>query len=137
MALPGINTDLLYTFVTVPETISVMFLGLVDITAKSLPLSLLTGLAQFFQGRLTIPTPAAPEKGNKPDFKSDLAHTMQLQMRYMLPIIIFIVTYTISSVLAFYFITGSLFAIVQEYVVKSNKEKRLSLIHISEPTRPY
>ena len=43
---------------------------------------------------------------------------MQLQMRYMLPIIIFIVAYTISAAIAIYFVVSSLVAIAQEYVVK-------------------
>ena len=118
VALPGINSDLLYSFIPTPETINVMFLGLIDITAKSLPLAILAGLTQFFQVRLSIPAPAPLDKNAKPDFKNDFARNMQMQMRYVMPVIIFIVAYTISAAIAVYFIIGNLVGIVQEYIVK-------------------
>ncbi len=116
--LPGINSDLLYSFVPTPEIINVMFFGLIDITAKNLPLALLAGITQFIHARLSITVPPPRDKDAKPDFKSDFTRNMQLQMRYMLPLIIFIVAYTISAAIAIYFVVSSLAAIAQEYVVK-------------------
>ena len=116
--LPDINSDLLYSFIPTPETINVMFLGLVDITTKNLPLALLAGMAQFFQVRLTMPKPAAKKPDAEPDFKKDFARNMQLQMRYVMPVIIGVIAYIYTAAAAIYFIISSLVAIAQEHIVK-------------------
>ncbi len=116
--LPGINTDLLYSFVPSPEAINVMFLGLMDITAKSLPLAALAGITQYFHARLSIPAPTPAEPGAKPDFKTDFTRIMQTQMRYVLPLVIFFVAYTISAAIALYFVVSNVVNILQELVVK-------------------
>src|SRR3989344_606433 len=49
--LKGISFEAgyLYSFVHVPDSVNTMFLGLVDITAKSAPLAVLAGVSQFLQ----------------------------------------------------------------------------------------
>ena len=116
--LPEINVDLLYSFVAVPEMVNMMFVGVIDITAKSLPLALLAGVAQFYQARLVTP-PLEPRDPNKaPDFKADFQRSMQLQMRYVLPIIIAVMAYIISAAIAIYFTISALASIAQELYVK-------------------
>lgn len=115
--LPNINTELLYTFVPSPETVNMIFLGLVDMAGKSLPLAALAGVTQFLYGRLAIPKPE-PKKSAEPNLKEDFTRTMQMQMRYMMPVIIFIVAYTISAAIALYFVVSNTAAIAQEYFVK-------------------
>ena len=118
VALPGINTDLLYSFVPSPEAISVMFLGLMDITARSLPLAILAGVTQYFHARISIPAPEPAAPDQKPDFKTDFTRIMQTQMRYVLPLVIFFVAYTISAAIALYFVVSNLVNILQELFVK-------------------
>jgi YidC/Oxa1 family membrane protein insertase len=114
--LPEINTDILYDFVNVPQTINMMFLGLVDITSKSWPLALLAGVSQFFQIRLAMPfTP--PSRDDEGSFKSDLAKGMQFQMKYVFPVFVFFISYTISAAIALYWTTSNLFMIGQELLV--------------------
>ena len=120
--LPEINSDLLYSFIPTPETINVMFLGLLDITTKNLPLAILAGIAQFLQVRLTMPAPKPQDKNAEPDFKKDFARNMQLQMRYVMPVIIGVVAYIYSAAAAIYFIISSLVAIAQEYIFKKEKK---------------
>jgi YidC/Oxa1 family membrane protein insertase len=120
--LPDINTALLYSFIPVPIVTTTIFLGLIDITLKSLPLAALAGITQFIQAKLSIPPPPEKKEGDAPSFKDDLARSMHLQMRYVLPVIIFIVAYTISAAIALYFTISSLMAIAQEYVVRRHKK---------------
>ncbi len=116
--LPDINVDLLYSFVPAPEVLSVYFLGFVDITARNLPLAMLAGLTQFIHARLSIPAPE-PRDANAPmDLKADLTRSMQMQMRYVLPIVIGVVAFMFSASIALYFVVSNLMAIGQEYVVK-------------------
>lgn len=119
--LPDINVDLLYSFIPTPETINVMFLGLIDITQKSLPLAALAGITQFIHAQLSIPKPEARKDGEKPDMKADLARSMQMQMRYMMPVLIFVVAYTISAAIAIYFTVSNLMALLQELIVRKHR----------------
>jgi len=116
--LPEINIALLYSFVPSPETINMIFVGIIDIAARSLPLALLAGATQFVHTRLSLP-PAKPRKKNaSPNFKEDFARSMQLQMRYVMPLIIFVIAYTISASIALYFFVSNLIAIAQEFIVR-------------------
>ena len=121
VALPEINGDLLYVFITIPTEINMIFLGLIDIAGKSLPLAALAGLTQFFHARLAMPAPEPKKEGEAPDLKADFARSMNLQMRYVMPIIIFVVAYTISAAIALYFTVSNLVAIAQEYVVRRHR----------------
>ncbi|MFZ2253150.1 MAG: YidC/Oxa1 family membrane protein insertase [Minisyncoccia bacterium] len=116
--LPAINTALLYSFIPNPEFVNMIFLGFMDITAKSLPLALLAGITQFIHTKLSLPQQKAKDTSAAPSFKDDFAHSMQLQMRYVMPILIFVVAYTISAAIALYFTISNLMAIGQEYVVR-------------------
>jgi len=118
--LPAINTDLLYSFIPTPETVNMIFLGFLDITERSLPLALLAGITQYIHASLSIPKPAL-KTSSEPDFKADFARSMQLQMRYVLPIVIFFVAYTISAAIAIYFTISNLMMIGQEYIVRRHK----------------
>lgn len=116
--LPEINIDLLYSFVKIPETVNMIFLGFVDIAAKSFPLALLAGITQFIHTKMTLP-PAKPKDPNKgPDFKEDFARSMNMQMRYVMPGIIFVVAYSISAAIALYFTISNIMSIGQELVVR-------------------
>ncbi len=118
IALPLINTGLLYSFIPNPETVSMMFLGLMDITQKSIWLAALAGLTQYIHTRLSLP-PSKPRDPNaEPNFKDDFTRSMQMQMRYVMPILIFFVAYTISAAIALYFTISNIMAIGQEYVVR-------------------
>jgi len=121
MPLPAINVDLLYAFVPTPETVNMIFVGLIDITTKSLPLAFLAGVTQFIHAQLAIPKPEPRDPNAPPDMKADFARSMQMQMRYMMPIIIFFVAYTISAAIAIYFTISNIMAIGQEYLVRKHK----------------
>jgi len=119
--LPEINIELLYTFVPVPETVNMIFLGIIDVGAKSLPLAALAGITQFFQARLAMPAPAPRDPNKEPNLKEDFARSMHLQMRYVMPVIIFIVAYTISAAIALYFTVSNIMAILQEFAVRRHR----------------
>ncbi|MDP2593389.1 MAG: YidC/Oxa1 family membrane protein insertase [bacterium] len=118
--LPVINTDLLYGFVSVP-TVDMEFLGLLNIAEKSFILALAAGISQFFQVRLAMPKLAA-SSGQK-SFKEDLVRSMNLQMRYVMPVIVFFISFSISGAVALYWTTSNIFAIGQELYARKNRLK--------------
>lgn len=120
VSLPDINENLLYFFVAVPETVDMIFLGFVDIAAKSLPLALLAGLTQFISTKLSLPK-LEPKASGETSMKADFARSMDLNMRYVLPIIITTVAYTLSASVALYFVVSNLVAIAQEFVLRKHR----------------
>lgn len=113
--LPEINMDILYSFVPIPENINVMFLGLVDVTKKSIIVSVLVALSQFLQVKYSDPLKSSVDKKkSERTFQDDLARSMGFQLKYVLPIIIGVVSYTLSVAVSLYWITNNFFTIGQE-----------------------
>ena len=116
--LPQINADILYSFIPFPDTVSMHFLGILNIAAKSAPLAALAAATQFIHTRLSLPKLPPRDPNKEPNFKDDFSRSMQLQMRYMMPVLIFFVSYTVSAAIALYFTVSNLMSIAQEYVVR-------------------
>ena len=121
IALPAINTAILYSFVWIPEIVNMNFLGILDITGKSIVLAFLAGVTQFYQVKLAMPALAPRDPDAAPNFKEDFGRNMQLQMRYVMPVIIFFVAYYISAAIALYFFVSNLVAILQEIYIKKHR----------------
>lgn len=119
--LPDINTDLLFSFVSSPETVNMMFLGLIDMAGKSLPLAVLAAATQFVYAQMSLPKPEPKKDGAAPNFKEDFARSMHVQMRYVMPLIIGVVAYTISAAIGLYFVVGNLVMIAQEFLIKKHR----------------
>ncbi|OHA18910.1 MAG: hypothetical protein A2836_00790 [Candidatus Taylorbacteria bacterium RIFCSPHIGHO2_01_FULL_45_63] len=124
--LPEVDQNLLYSFVSVPTNVSVLFLGLIPITGKSLILSLATGISQFFQARLSLGSVAVSPK-DAGTFKYDFAKSMNTQMKYVFPVIAFFVAYSISGAVALYWTTSNLFTLGQELFVRHKLKKQKTI----------
>ncbi len=116
-----VDPSLLYSFVSVPMTISPLFLGLITITGTSIVLAVLTALTQYLLALYAIP--AAPKQSDDKSMQADISRAMTLQMRYVFPIIMGFIAYA-SGAIAVYFITSNLFGIVQEYFVRRSMSKK-------------
>jgi len=116
-----IHLDLLYSFIHAPESINTLFLGLIDVASKSWFMALLAAASQFFQIQLS--SPKLPPRKEKPSFSDDFARNMQVQMKYILPVMIFFISAHIASALALYWTTSNFFTIGQELVVRRQLAK--------------
>ncbi len=121
VALPEINTALLYSFIAEPVAITMNFLGLIDITERSILLALAAGVTQYIQVSLTMPVMKPREEGAEPNLKDDFMRNMQVQMKYVMPVLITIVAYTISAAIALYFLVSNTISIAQEYVIRKHR----------------
>ena len=121
--LPDVQTDILYSFIQAPEAIRMTFLGFIDISGQSILLALLAGAVQFAHLSLTLGKIDLSKDGSKfGALGADFGKTLQVQMKYILPIVIAVIAY-ISSVLALYLISASLFALIQDFVIKKGVAK--------------
>lgn len=118
---PEINTDLLYSFISAPDMVSMQLLGFVDISGKSVVLAALAAVAQFLQLKYAMPALPTKAPDAKSDMKDDIMRSMQSQLKYVLPVMIFIVSYTISAAIALYFLVSNLTMLAQEVIVKKHR----------------
>ena len=103
--------------------VSFNFIGTIDLTASSIVLAVLVALSQFVVARMMMPL-ASDSQPEEKSLQNDLAKSMQVQMRYVFPIVMGVVAYVISAAIALYFLVSNLFAIGQElYVRRVRNEK--------------
>jgi YidC/Oxa1 family membrane protein insertase len=124
--LTNINTEILYSFVPVPDQINKFFLGLFDITQKNTILAVVVALGQYLQIKFTMPSIKKVEGAKKDSsFQGELAKSMNMQMKYVMPVFMFFIARSFASLVSLYLITSSVFAIGQEIYMrkKLNKDK--------------
>jgi len=105
-----------------PDVVNTKLFGLFSITDKSVVLALLTGITQYIQTTLTLPKAPAKKKDEAPNFKDDFARSMNMNMRYFLPVFITFIAYSLSSAIAIYWVTSNIFSIGQEYYIRKIKK---------------
>ncbi|MEA2113060.1 MAG: YidC/Oxa1 family membrane protein insertase [Patescibacteria group bacterium] len=114
------NMNNLYSFVQKPETLNFMFLGVINISQRSIILAFLAGFLQFIQSKMIMPQRGAQQKGGSLDFTS----LMGQQMTYFMPIITVFIALGLPAALPLYWIVITIFGIIQQYFTKQqNYEK--------------
>ena len=119
----GINFQggLLYSFIHVPEHINMIFLGVLDITKKSLVLAILAGVSQYLQAHF-MPKPAV-STGTGSSFQDSFTKSMSMQMKYIFPFLIAFIAYNISGAVALYWITSNIFMVGQQIYINKKEFK--------------
>jgi len=125
---PEINMDILYSFIKVPQEVNMQFLGLINMTEKNIILALLAGISQYIQFQLMLPKMELKAKNHQKTFKDDLMRSMNTQMRFVMPIIVFFISYSLPAAIALYWITSNVFMIFQEIFVKRKMENQQLII---------
>lgn len=121
--LPEINTQMLYSFVIVPDYVNMMFFNIINIAQKSITLAIIAGITTYFQISLASAVNKNDINNNQKGLQNDIAKAMSVQMKYIFPIIVTFISYSISGALALYWITSNLFSIGQEIYIKNKYHK--------------
>lgn len=112
--LPKIDPSLLYSFVQVPPSVNMEFLGLVNMQSNSIVLAALAAISQFVYTRLSM---GATETSSpvEASLSGDMAKSFEVQARYILPLFVGFISYTLAAAAPLYWTTSNLFMIAQEY----------------------
>lgn len=110
------DTIRLYAFTPLPANVSVLFLGFIPVLEKSVVLAALAGLSQLLQARLALAGTLKPSGGT--GMQADFQKVMGLQLTFVFPVLIAIITYTTSGAIGLYFITTNLAGSLQEWYVR-------------------
>lgn len=111
--LPAIHEDVLYSFVRSPESINMMFLGLIDMAKPSLLLAVLAAVTQFMYTRLSM-GPRGQKTATEASFSEDMARSFDLQARFVLPLMVGVFAYFLAAAAPLYWTAGNIFMIAQE-----------------------
>jgi YidC/Oxa1 family membrane protein insertase len=113
--------DTLYSFIARPEALNPIFLGLIDLSQRSIVLALLAGFLMFIQAKMTIPKgQLSSGKGLKIgglDFSSIIGQ----QMTYFMPLMTVFIACSLPAGLSLYWVVITLFGIIQQHFTKSLK----------------
>jgi len=107
----------LYSFVSAPEHINTVFLGLIDLKISNMLMVGLAAIAQYFQGTSALPK---IEKGKE----LSTAEKMAKQMVYMGPAFTLLILWQLPSALGLYWLITSLFSIIQQVYI--NKRVKIT-----------
>ncbi|MDP2665018.1 MAG: YidC/Oxa1 family membrane protein insertase, partial [bacterium] len=114
--------SILYPFVRNPETISPLFLGMVNLSEQSLVLAVIAGALQFLQMHIGMSSPGVASKNTG----------AALAQKHIMPI--FFSAFTVSILLrlpaaiGIYWVATSIFSIAQQwYLAKKMKNKNATL----------
>lgn len=124
----GVNShlDLVYPFITNPDSINMISFGVVDLSVRNIPLAIIAGLAQFWQSKMMIAKkPEIKTKGAKDE---NMAAVMSKQMMYIMPIITIIIGMSLPGGLTLYWFVLTLFTVFQQLIIfkKVNKKNENS-----------
>ncbi|MFA5261226.1 MAG: YidC/Oxa1 family membrane protein insertase, partial [Candidatus Omnitrophota bacterium] len=123
--LSVVKPDIIYSFVPRPETLNTWFFGM-DLTQTIAQVvkgpvgwvgyifPVLTGGTQLIQSLQARSLQPVSEKGSK---EGDFARAMSMQMTYFFPLITAYISYTLPSALSIYWITQTVFMVVQQYFI--------------------
>ena len=118
--LPVVDSSLLYSFIKVPVSVSMIFLGIIDVSQKSIILALLAAVTSFWQMHLASPAVASAKAGKS---NQDFAQIMAKQMKYTMPFIVFFISWKISAIVALYWFVSNLVGIAQDVYVRRQMAK--------------
>jgi YidC/Oxa1 family membrane protein insertase len=123
----GINFDngILYSFVHMPEHINMLFLGLIDISKKSIILAILAGISQYLLAQF-MPKPPPPASTSN-SFQDSLSQSMNMQMKYIFPFLVGFIAYIVSGAVALYYIISNLFTVCQQIYATKKRDKLIVL----------
>ncbi len=108
----------LYSFVSAPESINFMFLGIIDLSRRSIILSIIAGGLQFIQSKMIMPQ--IKKGGKKKMGNLDFSSAINQQMTYFMPLIMIFIALSLPAALPLYWIVITLFGIGQQYLTKVN-----------------
>ncbi|MFA5163696.1 MAG: YidC/Oxa1 family membrane protein insertase [Patescibacteria group bacterium] len=116
----GLNNklDLVYSFISKPETINTISFGFINLSEKNIYLAILAGAAQFWQGKMMIAKNKATSETSIGGTKDEsMTAIMNKQMTYMMPILTVFIGATLPGGLTLYWLVITLLTALQQFVI--------------------
>jgi YidC/Oxa1 family membrane protein insertase len=112
------SLNLVYPFISRPESISVISFGFLDLSKPNWALAILAGLAQFWQAKMMITKkPPAAVQGSKGALDEGMAAMMNKQMLYFMPIFTVFIGLSLPGGLTLYWFVVTLLTALQQVFI--------------------
>jgi YidC/Oxa1 family membrane protein insertase len=109
------NLDLVYPFISRPETINTISFGLVDLATPNVYLAVLAGAAQFWQAKMvSTKKPAVKTPGAKDE---SMMAIMNKQMLFIMPAVTVFIGMSLPGGLTLYWLVITLITAIQQLIV--------------------
>ncbi len=119
--LSGKSLNLVYSFISRPETINSISFGLVDLSVPSRVLAVLAGGAQFVQTHMmSRQRPSIHSPGAKDE---DMMAVINKQMMYVMPILTVIIGFSLPGGLSLYWLTTTILTVIQQFFIFKKRQK--------------
>jgi len=106
----------LYSFISQPETLSPMFLGIINLAERNMVLAVLAGFLMFIQSKMMLGKKQLQKSGLKIGGR-DFSSMMGQQMTYFMPLLTVLIAWGLPAALPLYWIVITLFGIGQQYLI--------------------
>lgn len=126
----------LYGFINQPEQVKLLFLGIQDLTQKSIIFAILAGATQYLQVHFSAARNPVNVDPNDTSMAANMSKMMNKQMKYFLPVFVAIISYQISAAIALYWAVNNIFTTVQEYLIHKKMIKRGQVTEIKNSFDP-
>ena len=116
----------LYSFVAFPAQVDHLFLNIMNLAEPSIVIAVITAIAQYYQMKMVQPPASTEAEKEKTAKKSDaaempdFAQMIQKQMLFIVPIMTLVIGLQFPSGLLLYWLTSTVFMIVQQWWVMRN-----------------
>jgi YidC/Oxa1 family membrane protein insertase len=118
------SMDMLYPFITRPESLDTVFLGFINLSDPSIILAVLAGIGQFIQTKMTIVKKQPQVPGSKDESAMALVNK---QMMYMMPILTVIIGTKLPGGLTLYWLISTILMIAQQFFIFRKKKNDSNL----------
>jgi YidC/Oxa1 family membrane protein insertase len=109
--------DHLYSFISKPDHLNALFLGLINLEKRSILIVGLAAIVQYLQGNLALP------KIEKEQALS-AAERISRQMVYLGPILTVVILSTLPAAIGLYWLVTSAFSVVQQIYINKRLNKK-------------
>jgi YidC/Oxa1 family membrane protein insertase len=117
------SLDLVYPFITRPETINTISLGFIDLSARNIPIAVLAGLAQYWQSKMMMTKKA--EIHTKESRDEDMMAIMNKQMIYFMPALTIFIGMSFPGGLALYWLVTTVLTGIQQLYIFKHKDNQI------------
>jgi YidC/Oxa1 family membrane protein insertase len=111
----------LYSFISAPQHINTIFLGLINLANPNLVMIFAAALAQYLQARLAIYR--NPSNKSAPTQAEKIAR----QMTFVGPLVTILVFYNFPAALSLYWFMSAAFSAIQQYFVNRHLQKKFGV----------
>ena len=108
----------LYSFIHFPDNLHTLAFGIFDVTEKSIVIALLAGLSSYVLARRQTKNMVPQKKEGEESFQDQFMKSMQVQMLYVLPIIVAFSAAVLPSARGLYWLTNNIVTYLLDIYMK-------------------